>query len=392
MSVKSPENLLKTACYDLHIEANGRMVPFAGYEMPVQYQGIKAEHLHCREFAGLFDVSHMGQVLVSGSDSVKELEQLMPVDLGSLELNQGCLTFLTNEQGGILDDLIITRRSETDFFIVFNGACKHGDIEHCRKYLKTSTLVYFEEQALLALQGPKAQEVLIGFLPNIVSEISSLKFKQGINIQLDIEKNNEKCECEIYLTRSGYTGEDGFEVSVPNEYVKEIARGLLENKNLQWIGLGARDSLRLEAGMCLYGHDLDEKTTPVEAGFTWSIDKSRRAGGEKEGGFLGADIILRQIEGGSSSVKRKRVGFVVEGKMPVREGAEIVNQENKTVGVVTSGGFSPSLGHPILMGYIETDSLAIDMEKQLPLYAVVRGKQVPILRKKMPFVPHKYVR
>ena len=382
MTDPSIDSLLKTPFHQMHVDAGARMVPFAGYHMPVQFKGIKAEHLHTRAAAGLFDVSHMGQILISGETAQEEIEKLVPVDLDTLAQDQMCLTFLTNQKGGILDDLIITKRSDNEYFLVVNGACKQSDIAHIEKHLVNAKLDYFEEQALLALQGPKAHEALVRLLPDMADAISDLTFMQGVALNISIDGD----EFDAYISRSGYTGEDGFELSIPAAHACSIAQELLACEFVEWVGLGARDSLRLEAGLCLYGHDLDETTTLVEAGFVWSIDKSRRAGGSKEGQFLGADVILSQIESG---VSRRRRGFVVEGKVPVREGAELVDGQGTSVGNITSGGVGPSFNGLIAMGYVLTDFL--DRE-ETELYAVVRGKQQPLTLHKMPFVDAKYKR
>ena len=378
---KSTE-LLRTPFHAMHLDAAARMVPFAGYDMPVQYQGIKAEHLHTRANAGLFDVSHMGQLLISGETAQQEIEKLVPVDLDELEKDQMCLTFLTNEQGGILDDLIITKRNDNEFFLVVNGACKHSDMAHIQKHLVDAQMDYFEEQALLALQGPKAEEVLTTILADVAQEIRDLKFMNGLGFNLQTDLG----EYYLYISRSGYTGEDGFELSMPAEFASEIADQLLNHEAVEWVGLGARDSLRLEAGLCLYGHDLDETTTLVEAGFVWSIDKSRRVGGSKEGGFIGAEVTLDQMANG---VSRRRRGMVVLSKVPVREGAELVSENGASVGKVTSGGVAPSFEGLIAMGYIQNDFLESEGQS---LFAVVRGKLVPVEIHKMPFVEANYKR
>lgn len=374
--------LAKTPFYEMHVAAGARIVPFAGYAMPVQYQGIKVEHLHTRAKAGLFDVSHMGQLLISGEAAQRELEALVPVDLDTLDQDQMCLTFLTNDQGGILDDLIITKRSECEYFLVVNGACKEHDIRHIKAHLKESSLEHFENQALLALQGPEASAVLCGFLPELAEAIEGLTFMRGVGLQLEVDSG----DFDIYISRSGYTGEDGFEISVPNQYAVLIAKALLEHSAVNWIGLGARDSLRLEAGLCLYGHDLNEETTPVEAGLVWSIDQSRRNGGAKAGGFPGAEIVLAQIENG---VSRRRRGLVVKGKVPVREGAELIDEHGELVGRVTSGGVAPSFNGLIAMGYLSTEYLARD---NASLSAIVRGKHQPVALHDLPFLKANYKR
>ncbi len=374
--------LRRTPLYDLHLEAGARLVPFAGYEMPVQYEGIKAEHLHTRSSAGLFDVSHMGQLLVSGATAQADLERLLPVDLDTLDRDKMCLTFLLNSEGGILDDLIITRRGDAVFSLVVNGACKHSDIAHIKAHLNDAELEYLDSQALLALQGPEAQRVLCEWIADNDSVIQSLKFMQGVPLQLSTEDS----EFLAYVSRSGYTGEDGFEISVPDEFAVAVANSLLEQPSVSWVGLGARDTLRLEAGLCLYGHDLNENTTPVEAGFSWSIHKSRKAGGAKAGGFLGADLILQQLGQG---VSRRRRGFIVQSRQPVREGAILSDNEGREVGHITSGGVSPSTDSLIAMGYLDAEFIA---REEVQLNAMVRNKAVPVQLATLPFVENKYRR
>ena len=367
-------DLKQTEFYDQHLAAGGKMVPFAGYLMPVQYaEGIMQEHLHCRDNAGLFDVSHMGQVLVSGKGAALALETLMPVDLESLRINQQTYATFTTESGGISDDLIVTRWSEDGFFLVVNAACKEQDIAHLRQHLSGLDINYFADRQLLALQGAAAKEVMAELAP----EANSLLFMNGCPITID--------GMDCYITRSGYTGEDGFEISVAATDARALADRLLAHSSVKWIGLGARDSLRLEAGLCLYGHDLTTETSPVEASIAWSISKSRRADGARAGGFLGADSIFDQLANG---VAKKRVGFIVEGRAPVREGAEIVDQQGAVVGQITSGGFGPTLQAPIAMGYVPTQLSAVGTQ----LSAVVRGKERPITVAKMPLVPQRYFR
>ena len=364
----------KTIFHDYHVAAGGKMVPFAGYLMPVQYsEGIMQEHLHCRDRAGLFDVSHMGQVIVKGEGAAEALEKLMPVDLQSLAINQQTYATLTNKQGGVLDDLIITRWTEDTFFLVVNAGCKAQDITHIRKHLPNFEITYLADRGLLALQGLEAKDVMAELVP----EANTLVFMNGGHASID--------GIDVYITRSGYTGEDGFEISVDPADALALADILLAFESVNWIGLGARDSLRLEAGLCLYGHDMDQQISPVEAGIIWSISKSRRAGGANEGGFLGAEIILEQI---ASGVSKKRVGFLVDGRAPVREGAEIIDEAGTVVGVITSGGFGPTLQAPIAMGYVPTELSAVGTQ----LNALVRGKPRPITVTKMPLVPQRYFR
>ena len=352
-----------------HRARGGRMVPFAGYEMPVQYEGILAEHLWTRESAGLFDVSHMGQLMISGPQADAALETLLPGELKLLGDGKLRYSLLLNEAGGIIDDLMATRRGE-QFYVVVNGATKHGDIEQLERRLPQGTVVdHMKEQALLALQGPRAVEVLEALAPGV----SELTFMTGGAFRIG--------DVPAWISRSGYTGEDGFEISVGAGAAEQVADALMESSLVKPIGLGARDSLRLEAGLPLYGHDLDEQTTPVMADLTFAIQKRRRA----EGGFAGADRILAELEQGPV---QKRVGFTVEGRQPVREGARIMDGEGNEVGRVTSGGFSPSLQRPIGMGYVATALSAPATRLTLEQ----RGKLFPAEVVPMPFVPHRYHR
>ncbi len=367
-------SLLRTPLFKLHQELGAKIVPFAGYEMPVQYPlGIKKEHLHTRTKAGLFDVSHMGQVILRGAEAAAALEKLVPVDIIGLgEMRQRYALF-TNEQGGVMDDLMVTNAGD-HLFLVVNAACKQQDIEHLSNHLAGECEIeVLQDRALLALQGPNAAEVLA----NLAPESSQMVFMTAKTLMLD--------GVECFVTRSGYTGEDGFEISVPNEHAEALARTLLADDNVEPIGLGARDSLRLEAGLCLYGHDLSNEITPVEANLLWALSKPRRAGGEREGGYIGAAKILEQIEHG---VARKRVGIQALGKMPVRDGAELVDEADKVIGVVTSGGFGPSFGGPIAMGYVPTEMA----EEGIELNALVRNKKVPVKVVKLPFVKQNYYR
>ena len=366
---QSSEMLDRLPLDSWHRSRGARMVPFAGYEMPVQYEGIIAEPNWTRENAGLFDVSHMGQLLIHGRGADTALEKLLPGDLqaqGDMKLKY---SLLLDESGGIIDDLMATRRGE-DFYIVVNGATKHRDIREFESRLTRGIVVdYMKEQALLALQGPRAAEVLERLVPG-VGELSFMEGGphpwQGHN---------------LWISRSGYTGEDGFEISVPGAAVEELAEALTSNEAVKPIGLGARDSLRLEAGLPLYGHDLDDRTTPVMANLNFAINKRRRA----EGGFAGALRILAEIENGPP---QKRVGFDLDGRQPVREGALVLDGEGNEVGKITSGGFSPSLQRPIAMGYVATH-LA---EMGTPLKLEQRGKLFDARVAAMPFVPHRYHR
>jgi aminomethyltransferase len=371
-------DLKQTQFYHHHLAAGGKMVPFAGYLMPVQYSdGIMQEHLHCRDNAGLFDVSHMGQVLVSGEGAALALEQLMPVDLEALQINQQTYSTFTTESGGISDDLIVTRWSEESFFLVVNAACKTQDIAHLKAHLDVHAnhidVTCLADRQLLALQGMRAKEVMAELAP----EANKLVFMNGCRVAID--------GMDCYITRSGYTGEDGFEISVADSDALMLADKIFSYSLVKWIGLGARDSLRLEAGLCLYGHDMNLETSPIEAGIAWSISKSRRPGGAKAGGFFGADIILDHIANG---VAKKRVGFLVEGRAPVREGADIIDKHGAVVGQITSGGFGPTLQAPVAMGYVPTELSAVGTQ----LHALVRGKERPITVTKMPLVKQRYFR
>ncbi|HVF83469.1 MAG TPA: glycine cleavage system aminomethyltransferase GcvT [Sphingomicrobium sp.] len=357
-----------------HRARGGRMVPFAGYEMPVQYEGIIAEHLWTRENAGLFDVSHMGQLMLTGTGVAEALERLLPGDIGGLKPGRIRYSLLLNDAGGIIDDLMVTnvsRGSDEAYYMVVNGATKHGDIASLRARLPdTVKLEHLEEQALLALQGPLAREVLERVLPGVPD---SLSFMQGTGVEWQGVMLGVGC--------SGYTGEDGFELSVPNSHAERLAEALLADDRVQPIGLGARDSLRLEAGLPLYGHDLDEQTTPVMADLGFAISKRRRV----EGGFAGAERILAELADGPV---QKRVGFTVEGRQPVREGGRILDGEGNEVGRVTSGGFSPSLQRPIGMGYV-AGALASPGTR---LTLEQRGKLFAAEVAPTPFVPHRYHR
>ncbi|WP_407334048.1 glycine cleavage system aminomethyltransferase GcvT [Enterovibrio sp. 27052020O] len=369
------QDLLKTPLHDLHIEMGGKMVPFAGYEMPVQYAlGVRKEHIHCRDNAGLFDVSHMGQLRLHGDDAAKALEALVPVDIIDLPAGKQRYALFTNEQGGLMDDLMVTNFGD-HLFVVVNAACKEQDIAHLRANLPADvTLEVIEDRALLALQGPKAAEVLARLNP----VVADMVFMDAAIMDLG--------GIECVVSRSGYTGEDGYEISVPADQADAFARSLLANEEVEWIGLGARDSLRLECGLCLYGHDIDTTTTPVEASLLWAISKPRRADGERAGGFPGADIILDQIA--TKEVSRKRVGLVGSSKAPVREGAKLFDADDNEIGIVTSGTFGPTKGQPVAMGYVATPSAVIGTE----VFAEVRGKKLPMTVEKMPFVPQRYYR
>jgi aminomethyltransferase len=372
----STETLLKTPLHALHIELGARMVPFAGYDMPVQYPlGVMKEHLHTREQAGLFDVSHMGQIRLTGAGAAKALETLVPVDIIDLPVGMQRYAMFTNEQGGILDDLMVANLGNDELFLVVNAACKDQDLAHLRQHIGDRCTIepLFEERALLALQGPAAVSVLARLAP----EVKHMTFMQFAPTRL--------LGVDCYVSRSGYTGEDGFEISVPAASAETLARSLLAESEVQAIGLGARDSLRLEAGLCLYGHDMNTETTPIEASLLWAISKARRADGARAGGFPGADAIFTQQQTG---VSRKRVGLLPQERTPVREGAEIVDEHGTVIGSVCSGGFGPSLGGPLAMGYLDSAFIALDTG----VSALVRGKKVPLRVSKMPFVPQRYYR
>ncbi len=370
----SNENLKRTPLFDLHHELGGKMVPFAGYSMPVQYPtGIIKEHQHCRESVSLFDVSHMGQISLKGENAAKALESLVPVDVIDLPAMHQRYALFTNEQGGILDDLIITNAGE-HLFVVVNGACKEQDIAHLEKNISDQCEIeVLADHALLALQGPKAGKVMQRLAP----EASKLVFMTATQTQID--------GVDCFVTRSGYTGEDGFEVSLPADKAEQIAGLLLDQAEVEPCGLGARDSLRLEAGLCLYGHDLTTQTTPVEASLLWALSKVRRQDGERAGGYPGADIIFEQIK---NKPTQKRVGLQPQGRAPIREGVEIQGPDGTIVGQVTSGGFGATVGGPVAMGYVKREYSEIGTE----LNAVVRGKLQPLNVAKLPFVRQRYYR
>ena len=368
-TIETIDKLDRLPLDEWHRSRGARMVPFAGYEMPVQYEGIIAEHLWTRENAGLFDVSHMGQLFVHGSGVDVALEKIMPGDFQAAADMKPKYSLLLDEEGGIIDDLMATRRGQ-DFYIVVNGATKHGDIADMERRLPSDIVIdYMKEQALLALQGPRAAEVL----ETIVPGVSDLGFMQGGPFKWNGHN--------LWISRSGYTGEDGFEISVPGIAAADLADAITANELAKPIGLGARDSLRLEAGLPLYGHDLDHKTTPVMAGLTFAINRRRRV----EGRFAGALRIMAELENGPIE---KRVGFEVEGRQPVREGALVLDGEGNEVGKITSGGFSPSLQRPIAMGYVAApfadEGTALKLEQRGKLFD---ARVVP-----MPFVPHRYHR
>ncbi|MFK0088588.1 glycine cleavage system aminomethyltransferase GcvT [Pseudomonas sp. NPDC090755] len=372
----SSEQLQQTPLHALHLELGARMVPFAGYAMPVQYPlGVLKEHLHTREQAGLFDVSHMGQIRLRGAGAARALEALVPVDIIDLPVGMQRYALFTNEDGGILDDLMVANLGNDELFLVVNAACKDQDLTHLKQHLEGQCEVesLFDSRALLALQGPAAAKVLARLAP----QVGGMTFMQFAPVRL--------LGVDCYVSRSGYTGEDGYEISVPVEAAQMLARSLLAESEVEAIGLGARDSLRLEAGLCLYGHDMNAQTTPIEASLTWAISKARRADGVRAGGFPGAERIVAQQREGVAS---KRVGLLPRERTPVREGTLIVDAQEQVIGRVTSGGFGPSLGGPLAMGYVQSEHAALETE----VYAQVRGKLVPMQVVRTPFVAQRYYR
>lgn len=360
----------QTVLHALHQELGGKIVPFAGYALPVQYPaGIMAEHRQAREAAALFDVSHMGQLRLDGADRAAALEALVPVDVAGLGVGRQRYGFFTNDEGGILDDLMIANQGDW-LFVVVNAACKEADVAHLRRHLKGDvTLTELTDRALLALQGPKAAAVLARLAPGA----ETFRFMDCKPLTVD--------GIACLVSRSGYTGEDGYEISVPAERAEALARRLLAEPEVAPAGLGARDSLRLEAGLCLYGHELDPGTTPVEADLVWAMQKRRR----EQGGFPGAALVQRQLAEGPS---RRRVGLKPEGRAPVREGTVLQNEHGDVVGKVTSGGFGPTVGGPVAMAYVDAGLAA----EGTPLQAMVRGKPLPCRVAALPFVPHNFFR
>jgi aminomethyltransferase len=381
MSDTGSSPLLRTPLHALHLSLGARMVPFAGYEMPVNYPGgVIAEHKHCREAAALFDVSHMGQLKLVGPDSAAALEKLVPMDIVGLADGRQRYAFFTNSSGGILDDLMVVRPGEGeratfgDIFLVVNAGCKHADHLHLATHLgHLCQVVVMPERALLALQGPQAVLALSKLNPGV----AALTFMSGAVFEL----NGTPC----FVTRSGYTGEDGFEISVANEHASELAQALLALPEVKPAGLGARDTLRLEAGLCLYGHDINETTSPVEAALTWAIQKVRRPGGARAGGYPGAAVIEKQLAGQPPS---KRVGLLCLERVPVREGAAIFDAQGHKLGVVTSGTLAPTVNQPIAMAYLANNHALAHHE----VYAEVRGKRLPMRVTALPFTPHRYHR
>jgi len=380
----SPAPLLKTPLHDLHVALGARMVPFAGYSMPVQYPaGLMAEHHHTRQAAGLFDVSHMGQLRLVGPDSAAALETLIPVDVIDLPVGKQRYGLLLNDEGGIIDDLMFFNRDYAnhanggDIFIIVNGACKVGDIAHIQQKIGTRCeVIPMPERALLALQGPQAVTALQRLAPGV----EKLVFMSGGRFTV--------AGCDCFLTRSGYTGEDGFEISVHTSQAETLARALLAQPEVKPVGLGARNSLRLEAGLCLYGNDIDTSTTPVEASLNWAIQKVRRTGGARAGGFPGAEKILAQLTAPATTVKRKRVGLVALERIPVREPSALQSMEGAPIGEVTSGLLGPTINKPVAMGYVKPEFSALGTR----VNAMVRGKPVAMEVSSMPFVPNHYHR
>ncbi len=376
----STDTLKRTPLHALHLELGARMVPFAGYDMPVQYQpGVLKEHLHTRAAAGLFDVSHMGQIALrpkSGklADSARALERLVPVDIVDLAPGRQRYAFFTNDNGGLLDDVMVTNLGDHHLLVV-NAACKDADEAHVRKHLADDCEVEPLNHALIALQGPAAEAALTRFAP----DCAKMRFMDVRTLKI--------LGTPCVVARAGYTGEDGFEIATPADVVREIAEALLENTSVKPIGLGARDSLRLEAGLPLYGADIDATTTPVEAGLEWAIQRSRRAGGARSSGFPGASIILEQLKRGT---EKRRVGLRPEGKAPIRAGTPLYEKENGNtpIGTVSSGGFGPSINAPVAMGYVPT-RLA---EPDTRIFAEVREQRLPVRVTRIPFVKRNYKR
>ena len=376
----SDTDLLKTPLHALHTELGARMVPFAGYSMPVQYPaGLMAEHHHTRNAAGLFDVSHMGQLRLVGADAAAAFESLMPVDVIDLAVGKQRYGLLLNDAGGIIDDLMFVNRNVAnggDLFVIVNGACKHGDLAHIVERIGSRCTVEPQfDRGLLALQGPQA----VTALQRLVPGVDQLVFMTGgaFNWQ----------GADLFITRSGYTGEDGFEISVPADRAEAFARALLTEPEVKPVGLGARNSLRLEAGLCLYGHDIDTTTTPVEAALNWAMQKVRRTGGARAGGFPGAARVLAQLDG-AEPLQRKRVGLVALERIPVRDHTELQTPAGETIGEVTSGLLGPSADQPVAMGYVSPVHAVVGTR----LHAIVRGKPVPMEVSAMPFVPNRYFR
>ncbi|EJE49266.1 glycine cleavage system T protein [Acidovorax sp. CF316] len=369
--------LLTTPLNALHLELGARMVPFAGYSMPVQYPaGLMAEHVHTRTAAGLFDVSHMGQLQLVGPDAAAAFETLVPVDVVDLPVGKQRYGLLLTDEGTIIDDLMFFNQGNDTLFVIVNGACKVGDIAHIQARIgQRCDVVPMPDHALLALQGPQAVTALARLAPGI----EKLVFMTGGSYTI--------AGCDCFVTRSGYTGEDGFEISVPAAQADTLARALLAQPEVKPIGLGARNSLRLEAGLCLYGNDIDTTTTPPEAALNWAIQKVRRTGGARAGGFPGADKVLAQIDN-PASLPRKRVGLVALERVPVREHTELQSTDGQKIGEVTSGLLGPTVNEPVAMGYVSPAFAAIGTR----VNAIVRGKAVAMEVRAMPFTPANYFR
>jgi len=368
--------LSNTPLNALHLELGARMVPFAGYSMPVQYpMGLMAEHHHTRSQAGLFDVSHMGQLRLVGPGAAAAFESLMPVDVIDLPVGKQRYGLLLTDEGTIIDDLMFVNRG-ADIFVIVNGACKVKDIAHIQARIGLRCQVIpLPERALLALQGPKG----VNALSRMVAGVEKLVFMTGASFEWQ--------GADLFITRSGYTGEDGFEISVHHDHVDAFSRALLAQAEVKPIGLGARNSLRLEAGLCLYGNDIDTSTTPIEASLNWAIQKVRRTGGARAGGFPGADIVLGQLDG-THALTRKRVGLIAQERIPVRENVALQNMQGIKIGEVTSGLLGPTANVPVAMGYVDLASAGLGTV----VNAIVRGKAVPMTVSAMPFVPNRYYR
>jgi aminomethyltransferase len=377
-------NLLHIPLHDLHVTLGARLVPFAGYAMPVQYpSGLMAEHHHTRTAASLFDVSHMGQLRLVGPDAAAALESLMPMDVLGLAVGKQRYGLLLDDEGGIIDDLMFVKR-EHDIFLVVNGACKTNDIAHIQARIGSRCQVtLLAEQALLALQGPLAMQALQRLCPGV----ETLVFMSGATFHIPCDSDGSQQTMECFITRSGYTGADGFEISVHQTQAEALARVLLAQPEVKPAGLGARNSLRLEAGLCLYGNDMDTSTTPVEAGLAWAIQKVRRAGGARAGGFPGAARVLAQLDE-TPSVTRKRVGLLALERIPVREPSELQSLLGQRIGSVTSGLLSPTLNQAIAMGYVEAEFAVVGTR----VNAIVRSKPVEMVVSPLPFVPTCYFR
>jgi aminomethyltransferase len=376
----APATLLTTPLNALHIELGARMVPFAGYSMPVQYpSGLMAEHLHTRTATGLFDVSHMGQLRLVGPDAAAAFESLMPVDVIDLSPGKQRYGLLLNDEGGIIDDLMFFNRDYAnggDIFVIVNGACKAGDIAHIQQKISSRCeVIPMPEMALLALQGPQA----VTTLARLASGVEKLVFMTGGRFSV--------AGCDCFITRSGYTGEDGFEISVPATQADTLARALLEQPEVKPIGLGARNSLRLEAGLCLYGNDIDTTTTPIEASLNWAIQKVRRTGGARAGGFPGADKVLAQLDN-PALLTRKRVGLIALERVPVRDHTTLHSLDGAPIGEVTSGLLGPSINQPVAIGYVQPEFAALGTK----VNALVRSKPLPMEVAPMPFLPTRYYR